>query len=221
MGADDLHLGAVLAQQDHLVQHNGVDKHQHDAVEHLFLGAGNRLGHQDDQIKDGHADRHRDMEIFLEHQRGDVHAAGGPAAADHNAQGDADPQAGEDGGQHQVVGEDVVFKQLFPDGQGQRGEEGAGQGGEGKAPAQQDPASHQHHHVDHQQDGGHRQAAEAVGGQGNAGGAAGDQAGGDQKQDHGEGVECIADHKGQNGAEHPERFAAVVHGRHLLDCSMS
>ena len=120
-GADQLDLGAAAAQQDHFVQHDGVGKDQHHPVEHLRFWAGNGLREQDQQVKDGHAGGHRDAEIFLQHQRRDVHAAGRAAHPDHDAQRPADAQPGENGAQEQIVGEDVPGEQPLPHCQGEGG----------------------------------------------------------------------------------------------------
>lgn len=69
-GADDLDLGAAVAQHQHLVHDDGVGDDQHDAVEHLLRLAERRLHQQDGDIKEHHGDGHRPAEPFLQHQRG-------------------------------------------------------------------------------------------------------------------------------------------------------
>ena len=137
------------------------------------------------------------MEIFVQHQRRDVHAAGGSPGTDGDAQRDAHAQTGKDGVEHQIIGEHKICKHPLPQGQKQRAEDGAGNGGKGKAAAQYHPAQHQHADVDGKQHPGPRQAQHTVDPQRDAGGAAGDQPGRHQKQHDRQRVQCVARNDGQ------------------------
>ena len=174
--ADDLYLGAGGAEDEHLVQHDGIHDDQHVAVQTLLQRAEGRLQAEDEQIKHQHTGRHRNVEIFVQHQRRDIHAAGGCACPDGDAQRNAYAEACKNGVEHQIIRQHKARKHPLPQGQEHGAQNGAGNGGDRKAAAQHDPAQHQHGDVDHAQHTGHRQAHGLVHGQCNAGGTAGDQA---------------------------------------------
>ena len=67
--ADDLYLGAGSAEDEHLVQHHRIHDHHHDAVQTLLQRAERRLQAEDEHIEHQHTGRHRDVEIFVQHQR--------------------------------------------------------------------------------------------------------------------------------------------------------
>ena len=121
------------------------------------------------------------MEPLVQHQRGDVHAAGGSTGADGDAQRDADAKAREYGVQHQIIGQYKIAQQPLPQGHKKGAEHGACHSIQGKAASKHPPAQQQHGHVDHEQHCGHRQSGDLVESQCNTGGTAGDQAGGHQK----------------------------------------
>ena len=131
---------------------------------------------EDEHIEHQHTGRHRDVEIFVQHQRRDVHAAGGCACPDGDAQRNAHAKACKDGVEHQIIGEHKVREHPLPQGQKQGAQKGAGNGGDRKAPPQQHPAHRKHGHVDDEQHTGHRQSQCTVDTQCDAGGTAGDQA---------------------------------------------
>ena len=184
LGADDLDLGAALAQHQHLVQHDGVYDHHHHAVQDLFHGAGHGLRHQDHKIHQHHGGRYRQAEPLLQHQRRDIHAAGGGPGPDHHAQGTANAQTGKDRAKQDVIGQDAACQQVLPQADECRAEQAAGQCVQRKGPAQHRPAQRQHRHVDNEQHAGHWQPGHTVDGQSDAGSAAGDQPGRDQEQHH-------------------------------------
>ena len=174
--ADDLYLGAGGAEEEHLVQHHRVHDDHHDAVQALLQRAERRLQAEDEHIEHQHTGRHRDVEIFVQHQRRDVHAAGGSTGADGDAQRNAHTKACKDGVEHQIIGEHKVREHPLPQGQKQGAQNGAGNGGDRKASAQHGPAHRKHGHVDDEQHTGHRQSQCTVDAQCDAGGTAGDQA---------------------------------------------
>ena len=174
--ADDLYLGAGSAEDEHLVQHHRIHDHHHDAVQTLLQRAERRLQAEDEHIEHQHTGRHRDVEIFVQHQRRDVHAAGGCACPDGDAQRNAYAEACKNGVEHQIIGEHKACEHPLPQSQKQGAEHGAGNGGDGKAPPQQHPAHRKHGHVDDEQHTGHRQSQCTVDAQCDAGGTAGDQA---------------------------------------------
>ena len=173
--ADELHLGAGGAEEEHLVQHHRVHDDHHDAVQALLQRAECRLQAEDEHIEHQHAGRHRDVEELVEHQRRDVHAAGGSARPEGDAQRNAHTKACKDGVEHQIIGEHKVREHPLPQGQKQGAEHGAGNGGDGKAPPQQHPAQRKHGHIDDEQHTGHRQSQCTVDAQCDAGSTAGDQ----------------------------------------------
>ena len=173
---DDLYLGAGSAEEEHLVQHHRIHDHHHDAVQALLQRAECRLQAEDEHIEHQHAGRHRDVEELVEHQRRDVHAAGGSARPEGDTQRNAHAKACKDGVEHQIIGEHKVREHPLPQGQKQGAQNGAGNGGDRKASAQHGPAQRQHGHVDDEQHTGHRQSQCTVDAQCDAGSTAGDQA---------------------------------------------
>ena len=173
---DDLYLGAGSAEEEHLVQHHRIHDDHHDAVQALLQRAECRLQAEDEHIEHQHAGRHRDVEELVEHQRRDVHAAGGSARPEGDTQRNAHAKACKDGVEHQIIGEHKVREHPLPQGQKQGAQNGAGNGGDRKASAQHSPAQRQHGHVDDEQHTGHRQSQCTVDAQCDAGSTAGDQA---------------------------------------------
>ena len=105
LGADDLYLGAGGAQHEYLVQHDRVDDRHHHAVQGLPHRAERRLRRQNDKVENHHGAGHRQVEPLVQHQRGDIHAAGRGTGADGDAQRDTDAKAREYGVQHQIIGQ--------------------------------------------------------------------------------------------------------------------
>ena len=181
LGADDLYLGAGGAQHEHLVQHDRVNDSHHHAVQGLPHRTEGRLRRQNDKVENHHGAGHRQVEPLVQHQRGDVHAAGGSTGADGDAQRDADAKAREYGVQHQIIGQYKIAQQALPQRHKKGAEHRACKGVQGKAASQHPPAQQQHGHVDHEQHCGHRQSGDLVESQCDTGSTAGDQAGGHQE----------------------------------------
>ena len=208
--ADELDLGAALAHHQHLIHDDGVGQDHHDAVQHLRQGAERDLPQHDGYIEDHHGDGDGPVEPFLEHQRRDVHAAGGSPGPDDDGQRRADAKAREDGAQHDVVRQPPACQQPLPQGQKDRAEDAAGEGVEGKGPAQHQPTPRQHGKVEEKQEARDGKPRQAAYGQRDARGTAGDEPGGLQKGRDGQRVERIAAHDGGTVAQ--KLFAIVYHG---------
>ena len=191
-GADDLDLGAAVAQHQHLVHDDGVGDDQHDAVEHLLRLAERCLHQQDGDIKEHHGDGHRPAEPFLQHQRGDIHAACGSARPDDHAQRNADTQTREDGAEEDILSQHPAVQQPLKQPQKGGAQHAAGKGVQCELPAQHRPAPHQHGHVEEEEETGDGKPRQPPEGQRDTGGTARDEPGRLQKQGHRQRIQCVA-----------------------------
>ena len=91
--ADDLDLSLTGTHQQHFVQRYGNGGNQQNAVKQILQGVIAQLGQQDTEIKNPQADGHRNMEQLHQNQRRDVHAAGGSACPDDDAQRNTQTEA--------------------------------------------------------------------------------------------------------------------------------
>ena len=165
---------------------------QHDAVEHLLRLAERRLHQQDGDIKEHHGDGHRPAEPFLQHQRGNVHAAGGSARPDDHAQRNADPQTREDGAEEDILSQHPAVQQPLKQPQKGGAQHAAGKGIQCELLAQHRPAPHQHGHVEEEEETGDGEPRQPPEGQRDAGGTARDEPGGLQEQGHRQRIQCVA-----------------------------
>ena len=146
------------------------------------------LEQQDGAVEGVHGDGHRHPKLLLQHQGRDVHAAGGGPGPDHHPDAHADEQAAAHGGQQGVAGEPHPLELPLEDLQHQGEVEGADGRGEGEDLSQQAQAHHEHGGVEDPHKGGKGQAQQVLGHQPQAGGAPGDQPGGQHEQGDGQGV---------------------------------
>ena len=210
--ADDFRFGLMQADHQHFVQDEGIGDDQEDVVEALLRVGKCHLEKQDQEIKTVEQDGNRKPEFFVQDQGRNIHPSRGSADPDNDADPGADHQAAENGAQHMVaryVGQD---RETLPERQGSRVEKGADQGGEGKFFAQDECAGSKHDQVEGKDERGHGNVQKAVGGQGQPRGAAGDDAAGQDKSDHGQGVQGVPGQDHQDVADVFENGKEVFSG---------
>ena len=209
--AEDLHLDLGVAHQHHLVQHDGVEQHQQDAVEDLLPVFGEEhLPDEDGKVQPVHDHRDGHTPELVGHNGRNVHTAAGSARADHQADGRADHHTGEHGGQHGVAGH--VANAGNPAEQLQ--EDGVAEGGhrrvEGKPAAHDRRAQNEHNHVGDHHEGGDGDAQPVLADQGQAGGTAGNQPAGEHEHVHRQGIKGVA-RQHQQQVPQPARHLKLFH----------
>ena len=152
LAADDLHLRLGGADHHGLVQGDGGQQHEHNAVQDILRLLEGRLEQQDAHVKGVQAHGHRNPETFVQNQRRDVHAPRGSSRADHDAQRHPHPQPREQGAQQNVIRQHEIPQQPVEHLQRRRYQEGAGQGGGHESLPQHDQPQYQHAHVHQKQE---------------------------------------------------------------------
>ena len=190
---EDLYLNLGVAHQHHLVQHDGVEQHQQDAVEDLLpVFREEHLPDENGEVQPVHDHRDGHAPELVGHDGGNVHTAAGSACADHKTNGRADHHTGEYGGQHGVTGH--VSDAGNPAEQFQK--DGVAEGGnrcvEGEPSAHDSCAQNEHNHVGDHYKGGDGNAQPVLADQGKAGGAAGNQPAGQNEHVHRKGIKGVA-----------------------------
>ena len=211
---DDHDLGLPGAQGQHFVQRDGNGDQQQHAVEQILRLVEHHLGGHDGEIKDPQGHGHGDAEELFQHQRGDIHAAGGGACTDDDAQAAAEADARENGIEHQIVGDVDIAQGLVQNFKENGIEQGTQEGGHGEFPAQDQPAHGQHHHVEHENEAGQRDMQKMLHHQTDARGAAADELGGQQEKLDGEGVDDIAQQYQQQAGDLAAIKFQVFHNEH-------
>ena len=163
----------------------------------LLVGK-DHLTDEDEKIQKVHHRAHRQAEVFVQHDGGDVHTAAGGSRADHQPDGHADEHTGKDGAQHGVTGETVNAGNTGKQVQKQRVAEGGQRRVEGEPPAHGQRSHHEHDDVGHQHEPGHRHIEPVAGGQRQTRGAAGDEPAGQHEHVHRKGVQGVACQHQQN-----------------------
>ena len=183
-----------MTQQEHLVDHCGIDQRHNDTVEHFLRRAEKQLGQQNGKIKGIQPYGHRDFHKFIQHQRWNIHAAGGSAGTDHHAQCHANTDAEEHGTKDSVCGQHQVSEHPVADLEEEGVEYGAGDGGQSEGFAQHQPSNDQHHYIEGEYETGNGNLPQLLRDQRKACGAACNQSRRQQKEFDQQGIEHIAHH---------------------------
>ena len=199
LAADDFDLCTAGAHQQDLVQGKGNHHEQQNTVEQVLGRMEGHLRQHDAEIEGPQADSHRDIQQLFQHQRGDIHAAGGGTAPDHHAQRTAQSQTGVEGIQQQILGDPDISQGSVQDLQGNGVEQGGEHCGQGKLAAEKAPAENQHGDVENKNEAGNGDAGQMVDGHGQTRGAAADEIGRKHKQFDGQGVQNVSCYNQQKG----------------------
>ena len=155
------------------------------------------LAQHDAEIEGHQTGGNRNPQQFFQNQGRNVHAAGGGAAPDHDAQAHTQTHAREQHVQQLVVGDQNVAQSPVQHFQSDGVEQGADHRGHGELPTQDPPAKGQHHNVEHKDETGNGNTRQLIHHQGNTGGTAADQIGRQHEQLDGQGIYAVAENHQQ------------------------